>query len=274
MGTTRWVVLGAVLWSLGALAGTGRPRLVLMELTAAGGVEPAVAEGLSEALGAQALRSGYFEVTTQKDMLTLLSLERQKQLLGCTDDAAACVAELGGALGARFVLSGSVTRLGPDTLQLNLQLLDTSRSLTVGRASRIARDLPALRGQLAWAFAEASGTPPPPAPSRVLPITLLASGGVAVVAGGVLFAQSLAREEAVLSELALAEAQPQLQLKPADSYRAEAQGVVTFRVAGAIAAGVGALALVAGLVFMPGGDSGAVALVPTGNGFAVVGGFP
>jgi hypothetical protein len=37
----------------------------------------------------------------------LLGLERQKQMLGCAEDSSNCLAELAGALGARFVLNGS-----------------------------------------------------------------------------------------------------------------------------------------------------------------------
>ena len=57
-------------------------------------------------------RRGFFQVISQQDIATMLGLERQKQLMGCADDSTSCLAELSGALGARFVMSGTLTRLG------------------------------------------------------------------------------------------------------------------------------------------------------------------
>jgi hypothetical protein len=58
-----------------------------------------------------AVKSG-FRVVTQAEVATLLGLERQRQLLGCSDDSTSCMAELAGALGAEGVVTGSIARLG------------------------------------------------------------------------------------------------------------------------------------------------------------------
>jgi hypothetical protein len=180
-------------------------------------------------------------------MQTMLGLERQKQLMGCSDASSTCMTELAGALGARLVLTGSVTRLG-DAYQLNLQTVDTTKAQPLGRTTRIANDLKALRDQIPLALADATATPPPVPPSRVPTITLIGVGAAAIVASGVLFLMSIAREQAAQSELMLAMQQPQLQLKPASHYRGEAQAVVTSRIIASVLAGVGVAGIVVGTV--------------------------
>ena len=266
------VVVGVALMSMAAW-GADKPRLVILDLTSAGGVDPGLAKSLTEALGAEAQRTGYFTVTTQSELATLLGLERQKQIVGCADDASACTAELAGALGAKFVMSGSVAKFGDDAVQLSLQLQDTEKSRTVGRATRIARDLAALRNGLPWAFSEAANTPPPPEPSRAGPIALMVGGGVAAVGGGVLLLQASLRESAVAAELRLSEEQPALQLRDADYYRREAEGVAAMRIGGAVAVGVGAALAVVGVVLLPKDEGARVAVLPSFNGASIVGSF-
>jgi TolB-like protein len=258
-----------------AAPGSAKAGLIVLDLSAGGGVDAVVAQSLSEALAVEASKAGYFQVMAQKEVSTLLGLERQKQLLGCNDGASTCQTELAGALGARFVLSGSVTKLGGDTFQLNLQTQDTAKTTTLGRATRIAKDLPSLRGLIPWLLAEATATPSPPEPSLALPITFIGAGGAVVVGGGVFLLQSLTREEVVLNDFAEAAKSDNFPLKSADYYRGEAAGISQQRLIGGILAGVGAAALVAGIVLMPSSSSGArVAVVPTGNGAALVGVLP
>jgi hypothetical protein len=71
---------------------------------------------------AQALRERGLKVVTASEIATLLSMERQKQLLGCTDDAASCIAELGAALGCDATLLVSLARL-EDSYQAQLKVL-------------------------------------------------------------------------------------------------------------------------------------------------------
>lgn len=51
-------------------------------------------------------------VSTRSDILAVLSVERQKQLLGCADDASSCFTELAGALGADGIVVGTVSKVG------------------------------------------------------------------------------------------------------------------------------------------------------------------
>lgn len=252
----------------------GKPKLMVLDLTTAGGLDPSVAATMTEAVATAATRANFFEVTTQKDIGTALGMERQRQLTGCSEDSTSCLSELAGALGAPFALYGSVAQLG-DAYQLNLQGIDARKAQPVGRSTRIATDLKALRNAIPYALAEATGTPPPEPPSKVLPYTLIGLGGAAVVTGGVLFVTSLTREEAALNELKLAQTQPTFQLKPASYFRDEAAAVQQMRILSISVAAAGAAALAAGIWLMPTSDSGAgFALVPTVSGAAVVGVFP
>lgn len=253
----------------------GKPKLIVLDLTPGGGVEPAVAAAISESIAAEVSKRAYFETTSQKDVSTLLGVERQRQLLGCSEEATSCMAEMAGAVGARFVLSGSLAKLGESAFQLNLQTIDSRRAQPIGRSTRIATSLDALRAQLPFAIAEATATPTPLRPSRAPSIVMMATGGAGIVVGGVLWLQSLTRETAALSELELARTQTSLVLAPADHYRDEAKAVTELRIAGSIAAGVGAALLVAGVLVLPGdNDVVRVAVVPTASGVAFAGVFP
>ncbi len=247
------------------------PKLLILDFSA-GGVAPEIASALTEAAAAEVSARGFFQVVTSKDLQTLIGLERQKQLVGCGEDSGSCLAELGGALGAKVVLSGSVTRLGPN-LQLNLQALDSGRAQSLGRTTRIAPDIDPLRRALPYAVAEVLGIPSPAPPSRVLPYSLMGGGAVALLAGAAVGVVGFAQEEAFLRELELGSRQQGI-LENAESYRQEASRIGTLKTA-ALAAGILGVGLgVAGFLLNPasvaeGGGPRAV-LFSDGNSTALV----
>jgi hypothetical protein len=51
---------------------------------------------------------------SRADIRSMISFEAEKQLLGCGEES--CLAELGGALGVEFLVTGSVSRVGEATL--------------------------------------------------------------------------------------------------------------------------------------------------------------
>src|SRR5438874_12417022 len=53
---------------------------------------------------------GRVEVLTPGAIADLLTIERQKQLLGCAEESASCLAEITDALGAAVLLRGSIGR--------------------------------------------------------------------------------------------------------------------------------------------------------------------
>lgn len=69
---------------------------------------------------ARALRAQGVAITTSADIASVLGLERQRQLLGCTDSS--CLAEIGSALGCDAVLNVSVAKLD-DTYRANVRVV-------------------------------------------------------------------------------------------------------------------------------------------------------
>lgn len=243
-----------------------KPHLVVLDLAAQAGVEKDVASALTDAVTAEVGRRGFFQAMSSHDVQTLLGVERQRQLLGCTDES--CFAELAGALGARYVMSGAVARLG-DAYQLTLQALDTQKATPLGRSVRLAKDISTLRSQVAYAVADATGTPLPPAPSHLLTYSLVGAGGALVVAGGVVGLYALSQESLLQTEIDQGQ-QNASQLKTYAYYtQAKSQYGVdrTVGLAGMIA---GAALVAAGIYVNPDRGSTSVALVPSAGGASLV----
>jgi len=97
---------------------------------------------------AEELRAKGFRVTTSGDMAAVLGLERQKQLLGCTDANSSCMAELASALGVDAILTGQFAKLA-GTYQLDIKVLSAKDGARLaGWSGAIADDggiLAALR---------------------------------------------------------------------------------------------------------------------------------
>lgn len=95
-------------------------------------------------------RSGRLEVVTRSQIVQLLGLERQRQLMGCPEEGSSCLAELSGALGAEFVLTGSIGKLG-STFTASLKLVNTQTMKAVVSVSERYRSEDGLLDGLAEA---------------------------------------------------------------------------------------------------------------------------
>jgi TolB-like protein len=262
------------------VAADQKPRLAVLRLQAQG-VTPAQADALTDAIVSALAGRGLFDVVSMRDVETALGAERQKQLLGvCDTTPDACGLSLGDSLAAPFVLSGQLSRVGT-AYQLTLQTVDTMKGRAIARANRLSSSLEELQRLVPWLAAEATGAPLPPPPSRVLPITLLATGGAALLAGAAYGVVTLTQEKQLNDELCPGGV-------PLDgrctgtalrdrSFYLEQGGVLTRQKA--IAAAVmasGVVLLTLGLVFMPPPDTQArvsAMVVPTLDGLAITGGF-
>lgn len=105
-------------------------RVLLLDLEALA-VEPATARIIDGLLTDAVHRhSAQLELLTAADMRQMLELEATKQGMGCTTES--CLAELAGAMGARYVVFGQVGKL--DTLTLvQLNLFDSRAARSLGR---------------------------------------------------------------------------------------------------------------------------------------------
>src|SRR5205814_7293826 len=63
-------------------------KIAAMPLQGGEGVSPAQAEAISEAVASELVRHPDLKVITQSDIAAMLGLERQKQMIGCKEDAA------------------------------------------------------------------------------------------------------------------------------------------------------------------------------------------
>jgi TolB-like protein len=252
---------------LSTVLAADKPKLAVLDVQPIG-VEVEKAAALGEAITQELSRRGFFEVISSSDIRTLLGVERQRQLLGCGDSS--CTAELSGALGARFVLQSSLTRLG-DSLQLSLQMLDSARAQTVARSVRLATDVKQLADVLPWALAEATATPLPPAPSKVLPWTLIGLGATAFAGGGVVAIDGFSRDRALKAELRDVTGV----FRTRDVYLEEIEVIARNKAIGLSLVAGGAALLGLGILLYPKDPAGgSLALLPTTNGAVLVGVMP
>lgn len=256
--------LSATAVALAVLA-ADKPKLAVLDVQAVG-VEEADARAISEAMTQELDRRGFFEIITASDIRTLLGVERQKQLLGCSDSS--CTTELSGAIGARFVLQSTVTRLGTST-QLSIQMLDTSKAQSVARSLRLAKDARQLVTLLPWALAEATATPLPAPPSKVLPWTLIAVGATLFAGGGVVAIDGFSRDRALRSELR----DTNVIYQSYQHYTEEVEVITRNKWLGMGVGALGAGALLVGVLIFPKDPAASLALLPTTNGAVLVGSF-
>lgn len=252
-----------------------KPKLLVLDVQASGGADPGLAQAITQAVVSEAEAKGFFQVLSSRDLANMMSIDRQKQLLGCGEDSSSCMLELGGALNAQYVLAGNVSRFG-DALQLNLQMFDNKKSQVVHRATRLSKNESDLRTQVIYAVAEATGSPLPPPPSKVLPISLIGVGGAAVLFGAVLGIVTLTSEATMASELQQGQMFPDV-LKSHEYYERERSKHGTQRTVSLISMLAGAALVTAGIVLFPpdvvASSSLRVAMRFTLNGFALSGSF-
>jgi len=133
---TSWALLALLLPALAAAQakqvapGPKKTRVAVLDLRAIG-VEASKAELLSEIALSEAASLPYLEVIGKSDINSMLGFEKQKKMLGCEEDSA-CIAEIGGALGVKLVLVGSIGKIGA-LYRVDLKVLDTQKAGSVRR---------------------------------------------------------------------------------------------------------------------------------------------
>jgi TolB-like protein len=144
---------------------------------------------LSEVALTEAASFRGFDTVGRSDIQSLLGLERQRQLLGCSEDAA-CLAEIGGALGVDYLLVGSVGRIGA-LLRLDLKLVEARKARVVGRVGtsldqQAEKLVEATQNGVRALLHELSPAEPvarPSGPSRWPAWVAIGAGGAALAAG-------------------------------------------------------------------------------------------
>ncbi len=219
------------------------------------------------------LRKRGVEVVSQDEIATLLSAERQRELLGCSDGNNACLVELANALGTAGTLIGSIAKLD-QTLRVQLRVLDGRNGKilveTVAEAEGERKLLDALEdaaNRISAALQPGAATVEVSAPS-----SLRRKAWAPAVAGGALIIGG-----AVMVGLAYGK-KSEIEARPAGSNVEDLRGAgSTYQSVGWIGLGLGVAALAgAGAMYVFGeAPVTPVAVVtPTGAGFALGGTFP
>ncbi|MFC1609700.1 hypothetical protein ACFL6C_01960 [Myxococcota bacterium] len=129
-------ILLALGLQIGAIDDEFEPsKLAVMRLEAQR-LPPAIGRILDELLLKAIADRGLHQVVSTDEINAVLSVEKQKELVGCDD--VACFAEIGGALGVQELVLGSISKLG-DQIIVSLKLVDVS-AMKIQRAQSRTRD--------------------------------------------------------------------------------------------------------------------------------------
>ena len=99
-----------------------KEKLAVMELKAKGDAKQSIAEALSVEVRDAIHNQGDYEVLSKEDLAAIADRTRMRQSLGCDDTK--CLIGFGQAIGTKYMVAGSVSKLG-DTYSINLRLIDT-----------------------------------------------------------------------------------------------------------------------------------------------------
>lgn len=147
-------------------------KMAVLKLAAKAGVEQGVVDLFSDALTVELRKRPGVSVMSDTDMVAILGLERQRQILGCTDSS--CLAEIGGALGVDRLVTGSVGRVG-GSLIVNITSLDPNKAQAVTSVSERLKSgsdeafLDALPDIVSHLLLEPNAPPAPPGASEAPP---------------------------------------------------------------------------------------------------------
>lgn len=111
-----------------------KPTTAVLELDAPG-TSSELARTLGLLVPTEVRRWARGEVKSADEIATLLGLERQRQLLGCSDDATECMAEIAGALGAAEVVVSRLGRVG-SSFVLEFKRMDAHRGRVLASTTR------------------------------------------------------------------------------------------------------------------------------------------
>jgi hypothetical protein len=120
------------------IAPAGELKVVVPGVYAHPGVPQGTSDVLSDLLLEALLSRHGIRALGPSDARALLSAEQQKQLMGCKDES--CMTELAGALGADWLIAGTVGKL-EDLYVVSLQLIDARKARVTSRATANLKSL-------------------------------------------------------------------------------------------------------------------------------------
>jgi TolB-like protein len=232
-------------------------------------VDPSLKElalQLEERLGTSLSRLERLEVLTSQDVASLLGIERQRQLLGCGEESASCLTEIGAALGAPWLVTSTLARAG-SKLRVDIKLLSSGKGTAVVREGGdvTVEDVSSLVEHFASQVGAIVGSEVKTVvvTRSPLPIALMIAGGLAAVGGAA---------GQIALHVERGEVERNAGTLPAQAIEDFNTRFVTFRALWYATIGVGVATAAAGLVLKllepkPIGER-AWWILPTANGFA------
>ena len=208
------------------------PRLSLSEVPAERGV--ALVDYFAEQLG----QGGEVRVTTASEVQAILGNERQKELLGCGDTS--CLAELTAALGAEYLVIGSVAKAGTEIVATLKCIAATDGAVRGAWSTRAVSDEQLLDffGATAGELRALLAPERPRSAVRFLPMIV---GAAALATGAALFVH------AVFQHQRLVKGDPAIDsLATAESFAASGRSIET---TAWLLSGIGVALVAGGLAF-------------------------
>jgi hypothetical protein len=116
-----------------------KPKLMMLDLPPDEAFKPNEQKAFND-FEAGALRDQGFDVITSADVAAVLGVEKQKELLGCGESS--CLTELGGAMGADYIVRGNLASVGP-RVALTMTMVDShGHAINEVRSSKIGSSAP------------------------------------------------------------------------------------------------------------------------------------
>ncbi len=240
----------------------------------------------AEVLAQMLVRHG-LKVMTGRDLAAVIGMERQKQLLTCTDSA--CLTELVGSLGADGIVVGDIGHLG-DEYAINVKVLSSKSATPLAMYTLRAPDakhVPRALDVCAWEMASqlsaallrpdlAPKTPRPsledgPPPLALSPKLWAILPAAVAVAGAFVGVTNQGLAQQKYDAMAVAQDAASLAVQRDEGKRAQDLARL-----GYVAAGLGALGTAAVLVFV-GNDARVTPsafFAPSGGGVVLTGSLP
>jgi hypothetical protein len=173
-----------------------RPRVLVLAPTSTA-FDPATATTIGGLITSELSADARLDIIGSAEVERLAALEGDRQNAGCSDNS--CLAELAGAIGARYVVFGDVGKLGDIVIvQLNLFDSQTAQALTrvtvqANSMSELPRALPPRVRELAAPLVDAtsvSSTSSSVTGFNPWPAVLVGGGVVAIGVGAAIEARA------------------------------------------------------------------------------------
>lgn len=171
------------MWGVLLLVAAG-PSIAVLDARTGPGVDPGLGPYLAQVAAKEVQARTGAAPLVSADVTAMLGFERNKRMLGCSDEDSACVAEIAGALGVAQVLATSVALSGGRYL-VSMSLLDSRHARPLKRTALSApMDPEALVETVRRSAWEIFGGPEPAPPVSARKTWALVAGGGALVLAG------------------------------------------------------------------------------------------